>query len=104
MMQKIVESNRNVLLPFEEFYQKKDHKFKDFMQLKVGGIDRFSRLKEEDLEDMILSEMKETIEKGIHDPSGYNNVLKWMLRGLSLDDAMHKVNVDYEIASNCTYY
>ena len=86
------------------FYQKKDHKFKDFMQLKVGGIDRFSRLKEEDLEDMILSEMKETIEKGIHDPSSYNNVLKWMLRGLSLDDAMHKVNVDYEIASNCTYY
>ena len=83
---------------------KKDHKFKDFMQLKVGGIDRFSRLKEEDLEDMILSEMKETIEKGIHDPSSYNNVLKWMLRGLSLDDAIHKVNVDYEIASNCTYY
>ena len=81
-----------------------DHKFKDFMQLKVGGIDRFSRLKEEDLEDMILSEMKETIEKGIHDPSSYNNVLKWMLRGLSLDDAIHKVNVDYEIASNCTYY
>lgn len=86
------------------FYQKKDHKFKDFMQLKVGGIDRFSRLKEEDLEDMILSEMKETIEKGIHDPSSYNNVLKWMLRGLSLDDAIHKVNVDYEIASNCIYY
>ena len=74
------------------------------LQLKVGGIDRFSRLKEEDLEDMILSEMKETIEKGIHDPSSYNNVLKWMLRGLSLDDAIHKVNVDYEIASNCTYY
>lgn len=73
-------SNRNVLLPFEDFIKKKDHKFKDFMQLKVGGIDRFSRLKEEDLEDMILSEMKETIEKGIHDPSSYNNVLKWMLR------------------------
>lgn len=39
-----------------------------------------------------------------YDPSSYNNVLKWMLRGLSLDDAIHKVNVDYEIASNCTYY
>lgn len=88
------------------FYQKRDHKFKDFMQLKVGGLDRFSRLKENDLESMIIQEMKATIEKGIHDPSSYNNVLKWMLRGLTMDDAMHKVNVDYEVAANCnsSYY
>ncbi len=87
------------------FHNKKKHKFKDFKNLRVGGLDRFSCMREPELEYLIVNELHEELQRNkmlrnINCHSYYASALKWRLRGLSLDEATHKVNVDKEISDN----
>lgn len=87
------------------FHNKKKPKFRDFKNLRVGGLDRFSYMKEPELERLIVIELQEELQRNkmlrdINCRSSYASALKWRLRGLSLDEATHKVNVDKEISDN----
>lgn len=87
------------------FHNKKKHKFKDFKNLRVGGLDRFSCMREPELEYLIVAELHEELQRNkmlrdINCHSYYASALKWRLRGLSLEEATHKVNVDKEISDN----
>ena len=87
------------------FHNKKKPKFRDFKNLRVGGLDRFSYMKEPELERLIVTELDEELQRNkmFHDincRSSYASALKWRLRGLSLEEATHKVNVDKEISDN----
>lgn len=74
--------------------------FKDFIVLKTGGRDRFSELGQQELETVIGTKVCEYVENSVNDRSGYTSALRWILRGLSPEDAVHKVNVDIEVAAN----
>lgn len=82
------------------FYKKKNHKFKDFKNLKVGGFDHFSKLSEKQLESILLEAKRKEILGKLRNREDYASALKWHLRGLSIDDAIRKANVDREIAEN----
>ena len=74
--------------------------FKDYAALKTGGKDRFSELKQAELEPVIGPETCNYIRESIHDPSGYVPAMRWVMRGLTPEEASHKVNVDLEISAN----
>ena len=85
----------------EAFLKKKKRSFKDFQSLKTHGRDSFSSMKKDSLlhyaEENKLSKMLETsFEKEAHRLSA----IRWMLRGLSPEDAVHKVKVDTEVGQN----
>lgn len=86
-------------------HQKENPKFNDFKNLKVGGWDRFSMMHETELENLITEELKEEVQKDemlkiMKNPTLYASALKWRMRGLTVDEAVHKVNVDDEINDN----
>lgn len=90
-------------------------KFKDFVQLKVGGRDKFSRMKQPDLLAFLqsrgidlstdtLNYFEECIDKANGDGHHLINVLRWIARGLPIDMALHKVLVDIEVNHNARGY
>lgn len=83
------------------FLRKRKPQFKDFMELKVFGLDKYSRLKEESLTQILGKDVCEEIRGKVNDPKGYLSALRWAARGLSAEDASKKANVDMEIAENC---
>lgn len=87
------------------FHSKQNPQFRDFAKLHVGGLDFFSRLKVDELESLIIYELKEDLQRDrmladIRKRTSYVAALRWRMRGLTLAEAVHKVNVDDEIAAN----
>lgn len=82
-----------------EFQKITNPSFKDFLNLKVGGRDQYSMLKRADLEENASQLILDFIMDKVHDKSDYLPALRWVLRGLSIEDAIHKVNVDEEVRS-----
>ena len=82
-----------------KFKRIKKPKFKDFLQLK-SGRDKFSSMKfsalSEQVEPTVLTEIRNDFE----DETNAAKALRWHLRGLSVKDAIHKINVDLEVAIN----
>ena len=75
--------------------------FRDFASLKTYGLDAYSRLKAPDMERAIGRKGSRACRFALHDPSRYEAALRWVMRGLTPDEAAHKANVDDEIAKNC---
>lgn len=85
----------------EAFLKKKKRSFKDFQALKTHGRDSFSSMKKDTLlqyaeENDLLKLLESSFEKESHRLSA----IRWILRGLSPEDAVHKVKVDAEIGQN----
>lgn len=83
-----------------KFLSIKKPSFKDFAELKTGGRDRFSYIGESAAEEILGKEVCNFVRSRVNEPKGYASALRWVLRGLSPDDAAHKVNVDLEISAN----
>ena len=83
------------------FRKKRNPRFKDFMELKSYGQDKYSRLKEEGLVLTLGEDVCEEIRGKVNDPEGYLPALRWAARGLSAEDASRKANVDLEVSANC---
>lgn len=86
------------------FLQKKNPSFRDFQALKTHGRDKYSAVKKDALMEYskavnVEKQLETTFSKESHRLSA----LRWMLRGLSPDDAIHKVKVDAEIADNARH-
>lgn len=80
-------------------------KFKDFIKLKSGGIDKYSRLKLDTLKEYIQIRFGEYAYEWISEAlEGANedyvkNALKWTARGLKPNLALKKASVDMEISN-----
>jgi hypothetical protein len=71
-------------------------KFKDFVKLNTGGLDKFSKMKEQDLIERIRDEDIKAIEKELSaSETGRMKALRWVARGLRVDLAIRKVNTDW---------
>lgn len=75
--------------------------FKTMMGLKVGGLDIFSKKTLSELVTEAGEEVSAIAKKQFVDnETAQASVLRWMLRGLAVDHAVHKVKVDLKINSN----
>lgn len=74
--------------------------FRDYMRLKTGGMDGWSRAGNDWLMETAGEEACKELEKYL-DRKGVLSCLRWHGRGLSLKDSVRKVLVDQEVSSNC---
>lgn len=75
--------------------------FKTMMKLKVGGRDTFSGKTLSELVTEAGAEVSDIAKKQFADnKTAQASVLRWMLRGLAVDHAVHKVKVDLEVNAN----
>ena len=80
---------------------KKPHlTFRDFAQLKTGGIDGVSRMSFQTLTKLFPQSVLITINMYFTSNADIVTVLRWYYRGLNLDKAIRKRLVDKEIMSN----
>lgn len=94
----MTEAGRRSLLTF---LQKKNPSFRDFQALKTHGMDKYSAMKKDTLMEYSKAvNMEKQLEAAFPKEAHRLSAIRWMLRGLSPDDAIHKVKVDAEIADN----
>ena len=74
-------------------------KFKDYMTFK-SGRDKFSNMSTKILIDMCPQETTDLINRTFSDQKNIDSSMRWYLRGLPIDMAIHKVKVDIEISKN----
>lgn len=74
--------------------------FKDYMQLKTGGMDGWSRAGNDWLMETAGEEACRELGRYL-DRKGILSCLRWHGRGLSLEDSVRKVLVDQEVSANC---
>lgn len=83
-----------------EFKKKDKRTFKNYAELKVGGMDFWSNAEKELLEKDVPLEMKKYLKENELNPDMYFSALRWLHRGLFWTDAIKKVLVDEEIKLN----
>jgi hypothetical protein len=76
------------------------NKFVDYVLLKTQGRDEFSSMRLKELEEKIGKKFILEIKKENFDDKQKAVAYRWILRGLPLDMAIRKVNVDTEVAKN----
>lgn len=86
------------------FYQKDTHGFKDYMELKTGGIDSWSRVSSAELVERVGADVSSAAAVYLGNEKQLLSCLKWRCRGLALSDAIRKALVDTEVADNCNRY
>lgn len=74
--------------------------FKDYLNLKSGGKDKYSAMKLDALKDLVDSNSINEISKSEFDEKHQAVTHRWGLRELPVDIAIHKVKVDLEVMSN----
>jgi hypothetical protein len=99
------------VLPALEAAQKKSHavksflalgpaaKFSDYAQLR-SGRDAFSTMKIEALKEMMGPEQSTSLMALNVDEENRVRVARWVMRGLSIEDAARKIEVDMEVAEH----
>lgn len=89
-----------------EFKKKKQHSFKDYVALKTGGLDFWSRKKKEQLlsDNESGSQLWNTILQYLPEEKEALSALRWYMRGLSLEEAIRKELVQKEVSGNCKYH
>lgn len=86
------------LKSIKEFYSKEKHAFKDYISIKAGTGDNFSKWWNIDDYKEIVSESAISYICGkFSDNTDIVNALRWTARGLDPQDAVKKVNVNNEI-------
>ena len=94
--------NKSCGAAIRDFYKKKNHRFKDYMLLKVGGLDHWSMKKTDELKAVLDMDVVRVIEKNLVVPTMQASCMKWVCRGLTITDALRKVLVDDEVSTSCT--
>jgi hypothetical protein len=86
-----------------ELLAMKNPKFRDFLALKVGGKDEFSRLGYAALRSRMTEADIIKVEEALEVHADRAKVYRWILRGLPVDYAVRKVKTDLEVAANAKY-
>ena len=84
----------------ESFNRKRNKKFSDYMALKTFGKDSISKMRAADLLSHITSDDNKQVSDVFTDESSIYSTFRWILRGISVDDAIHKTKIDIEIQNN----
>lgn len=71
----------------------KEKSYPAYMRLRVGGKDEYSMMSREELEGKCSEEDLYLIKCKIS-AGDYDNALRWYLRGLTLEDAVKKAEID----------
>lgn len=79
---------------------KKGGKFKDFMKLK-SGRDKYSGFRKNALLELVEEDVISNKEIKTLEESDKLKVYRWILRGLTTENAIRKVKTDLEVSSNC---
>lgn len=79
------------------------NKFKDYLQLKTQGKDKFSSLKLLDLREIVGKKVVDYVLSCQFDEKYEAICYRWYLRGLPIDMSIIKVKTDMEISSNRKY-
>ena len=75
-------------------------KFKDFMNLKTDGIDGFSKMKKEKIEQLLTKEDSERIDRELEKERIRLSAKRWVARGLEVEKAIRKIKTDEEVRMN----
>jgi hypothetical protein len=86
-----------------ELLAMKDPKFRDFMALKVGGKDEYSRLGYAALKTRMTPDDIAKVEEALELHGERAKVYRWILRGLPVDYAIRRVKTDLEVTANADY-
>lgn len=89
----ISEKCRNSILAF---YKKNEHTFSDYAKLKTFGIDVYSNKSLTELE-KYAADRKLNISINDMDRNKFASIIRWVWRGLTLEDARFKVDVDAQL-------
>ena len=82
----------------KEFHSKEKHAFKDYLALKTGTGDSFSKYwNEKDFDGIVSEEVRQYIKGNLADNNLILGAMRWVARGLDPYDAVKKVKVDDEI-------
>ena len=94
--------NKKCQQSIDNFYSKKLSKraFKDYMNLKTYGMDKYSRMKMDKLQELLKEKDIELAKTAFDDDKLILSTLRWRCRGLLIDDAIRKVKTDLEVANN----
>ena len=86
-----------------QFRSLEKYTFRSYMNLKTGGIDRFSRMNEEELVkgSYAGNAAMKIIMDNLHDYKDALTAMRWHARGLTVEDSIRKVLVDAEVRDNC---
>lgn len=83
----------------KQFQKIKNHKFKNFASLR-SGRDGFTKMKLDQLVSHVDNDKVMKIEQNIPTNAARASALRWVLRGLSTEQAIQKAKVDEEINQN----
>jgi hypothetical protein len=86
-----------------ELLVKPNPKFKDFVALRVGGMDEYSRLGYAELKNRMTPGAIVMTEAALEIHAERAKVYRWVLRGLPVDYAIRKVKTDLEVSANARY-
>jgi hypothetical protein len=84
----------------EAFLHLENPKFKDFMRLKVGGTDSFSKMRYAALRKQLPPEVVAQVDQKFEVHAERAACYRWILRGLTPDLAIHKIKVGLEVEEN----
>lgn len=73
--------------------------FRDFADLRTGGIDAFSKIPIATLEERAGMDAVALVKEALDDEKAQATALRWALRGLGVKRAIRKVQVDVEISA-----
>jgi ribonuclease HI len=77
--------------------------FKDFASLRTGGLDAFSKIPLATLQVRAGAQATTLIAQTFDDSKAQATALRWALRGLAVQRAIRKVQVDTELAANAQH-
>ena len=82
----------------KSFYEKDKHSFKDYVELKAGTGDNFSSMwSQKEFEGIISDDASSYVNDTFSEENDILNAFRWIARGLDVNDAIKKVNVNNEI-------
>ena len=76
-------------------------RFRDYMDLKTGGMDDWSNATISKLKEHVGEKAVSAVRAYLQDERDVKTALRWRCRGLPLSDCIRKVFVDLEVAENC---
>lgn len=84
------------------FCQKPNHTFEDYLNLKTGGLDAYSRISKDSIlnQTELSPEALNTIKQVLPTMHGQMCCLRWYMRGLPLADCIRKALVNQEVQEN----
>ena len=92
--------NTSCRIAIAHFHKIHNPNFRDYAKLRTEGRDRFSSMPADIIEESIGSAEAQLIRDAVHQEDDYKAALRWRMRGLTAEEAAHKVNVDREVAVN----